>query len=334
MKKVFKFFRNLLILLAVLIIALIAVVEGYSRINDKVEDEKIAGSEKWMADLSDDLLLSQISIPGVHDAGANNVRLSLFSKCQDLSTKELLNDGFRYLDIRLGIDYVCNEPVMSIYHGFVHCLKADGTYLEVLYLDEILAECYEFLDENPSETIIFVVKKEHGEESVSEFEELLNTYTDNSKWLLTDKMPSLGEARGKIVLFRRYEDEASLGKTSGIHLSWAQQKENDDVSKTYELYENGRLKAYVQDRYKYDTDAKWFAFFDTEFDTVELLEEGLVLNFLSTNGTPTYGHPYKYAKELNAKFMEMNIVNNTLGWVVVDFGNAELAEKIYDCNFK
>lgn len=333
MRKILKFLRKLLIFVLIIVILALGVVEGYSRYHDRVNDTKIAGSEKWMADINDSLLLSQISIPGIHDAGANNVRLSFFSKCQDLSTLELLNDGYRYLDIRLGIDYVDDEPVMNIYHGFVHCLENKTTYFDALSLDTIINECYEFLNQNPSETILFVVKKEHGDETVAQFEEVLSKYTNRDKWLLTDQMPTLGEARGKIVLFRRYEDEAGLGTDSGIYLNWAQQKDNTDLSKNYEPYDNNGLTVYVQDRYKYDVDSKWFAFFKTAFDTRDLLVDGnVVINFLSTNGTVPYGHPYRYAQTLNEQFLNMTVIDNVLGWVIVDFGNSEIAQKIYNCN--
>lgn len=333
MHKALKVIRNLFIIVLVIVLALISFVEGYSRFHDRVTDVKVEGSERWMAGIRDDILLSQISIPGIHDAGANNVRLSFFSKCQDLPVSELLNDGFRYLDIRLGVDYEKGEPTMNIYHGFVHCLENKVTYFDSLSIETVLNECYEFLDQNPSETLLFVVKKEHGDESVSEFQNVLSKYTGDDKWLLTDHMPTLGEARGKIVLFRRYDDEASLGSNAGIKLNWDQQSDNTDITKNYEPYDNGSLTAYVQDRYKYDVDSKWFAFFLTSFHTADLIGSGdVVINFLSTNGTAPYGHPFRYAATLNEKFVNMPLIGKSLGWVIVDFGNSELASKIYNCN--
>lgn len=332
MKKAFKILLRIIAGILIFACLVLCIIELYPRMADSVTNTIVEGSNNWMAQVSDDKLLSEISIPGAHDAGANNVKLALFSKCQDMGTRDLLQNGYRYLDIRLGIEYVCGEPVMSIYHGFVNCLTSSTIFGSHLYLDNILEDCYAFLDENPTETIVFVVKKEHGDESVSEFEEILSSYTDNEHWLLTDTMPTLATSRGKIVLFRRYDDEANLGTNAGIYLNWDQQKDNSDSTKTFEAYDNNGLTAYVQDRYKYDTDDKWNAFCDTASSSDELLRDGVVINFLSTNGTPTYGHPYKYAKVLNQKFMDYSIPGQNLGWVIVDFGNAEIAHKIYCCN--
>lgn len=317
------------VILAIIVVGFV-VVQLLPGLTDRVKSVAVDGSNCWMAGISDDVLLSEMSIPGVHDFGSRNVQLALFSKCQDRTAKQLLNDGFRYLDIRLGVEYVKGEPVMSLYHGFTHCLSGTSVFSGHLMLDEIIKDCTDFLTENPSETILFVVKKEHGDESIAEFQRILNTYTTDA-FLLTDSMPTLGEARGKIVLIRRYEDEAGLGCDSGIYLTWSQQKANDDVTLTYELVEGKSTQAYVQDRYKYDTDDKWNAFVSTVNETEQLIKRGVVINFLSTNGTPTYGHPYKYAKKLNAKFLTETFTGN-LGWVVVDFGNAKLAQKIYTNN--
>ena len=59
----------------------------------------------------------------------------------------------------------------------------------------------------------------------------------------------------------------------------------------------------------------------------------LQVNFLSTTGDAAYGHPYYTAKKLNAKLMSDDSPELS-GWVIVDFGTAEIAEKIYGYNFK
>ena len=60
--------------------------------------------------------------------------------------------------------------------------------------------------------------------------------------------------------------------------------------------------------------------------------EEAFINFLSTNGTPSYGHPYKYAQVLNKRLINSDIKLN--GWVIVDFCSEKLAYRIYSENFR
>ena len=87
----------------------------------------------------------------------------------------------------------------------------------------------------------------------------------------------------------------------------------------------------VQDRFKYDADEKWNAFL-TAMEAAPA-DGDVLLNFLSTNGSSAYGHPWKYAKALNPRLMALN--DETLkGWVIVDFATAQIAEKICSANFE
>ena len=62
----------------------------------------------------------------------------------------------------------------------------------------------------------------------------------------------------------------------------------------------------------------------------QMTEGDLAIHFLSTKGTLPYGHPYTYAKTLNARLLEQNHLS---GWIVLDFFNAALAQQIYSMNF-
>ena len=51
-------------------------------------------------------------------------------------------------------------------------------------------------------------------------------------------------------------------------------------------------------------------------------------------GHMTFGHPYRYAKELNPRLLALcESQDISLGWTVIDFGNARLAWAIYEQNF-
>ena len=290
---------------------------------ETVDRTAVEGSADWMADLDDGLSLGEVVLPGTHDSATKNVQLAFFSKCQALTIGEQLEAGYRYLDIRLGAD----GERLKLMHGFTNCTTSGLPWAGALYLDDVLAQCYAFLAAHPTETVVFAVKQEHGSESVADFERLLDTYVSErpDAWLLNDRIPTVGEARGKLVLMRRYADEANLGARAGVPLLWDNQNGHDDVSKHAAAQDNGSYMLTVQDRYEYDAEDKWNAF-SAGMTAGETGPDAVSIHFLSTKGTAAYGHPYGFAKTLNPRLMERT---NLRGWVIVDFASAELARVIY-----
>ena len=327
MKKLLKLLGRILALCLslLLILALVMIVVPLTETGDKTP---VPGSADWMAQLPDDKLLSEIVIPGTHDSGTQYVQLAFFSKCQAMSIAEQLEAGFRYLDIRLGVD--AHNGIFQLMHGFTKC-KTGAFSADSLLLDWVLDDCYRFLEAHPTETILFAVKQEHGEESVEEFETMLDAYIREREdsWLLTDAMPALGDARGKLVLLRRYADEAELGSRAGIPFLWVNQNGHDDVTLNAAAEDNG-YTLFVQDRYEYGTEDKWNAFTVGMDAGRNRGAEDISLSFLSTKGTLAYGHPHVFAKTLNARLMQANLALD--GWVIVDFASAPLAERIYSAN--
>ncbi len=336
MKKFLKVLKILLAVIAAILIVICCVVEVYPALHDKAgSSETDASMAFWMKGIDDDRLLSDISIPGIHDAASDECQLRLMTKCQDKDITSLLYDGYRYIDARLGYEEINGEKNLTFYHGFLHCLNGVFPWSAHLTFEDVAKQCGVFLKENPSETILFVVKHEQLNTSDAEFEETLHYLIDKSEtkdmWLLTDSIPTLGEARGKIVLFRRYPDDANLGAKSGIYIDWTKQDEapDGDSSLTYAKEEKDTFSLYVQDRYKYDAETKWQVFEKTA--ALGKQPEDVLINFLSSNGTAAYGHPYALAKPLNRNLKE-NTPKVLPGWTVVDFGDAELAKLIIDSN--
>lgn len=55
----------------------------------------------WMKRLPDNLFVSQVSIPGTHDAATGNgVTLASFSQCQDIDVATQWSIGIRAFDFR------------------------------------------------------------------------------------------------------------------------------------------------------------------------------------------------------------------------------------------
>lgn len=326
--------RRILVTLLVLILLAAAAFVGIP-MTETVKTKTVENSADWMSKLDDSLRLSEIVLPGSHDSATQYVQLAFFSKCQALSIGEQLEAGVRYLDIRLGFEDTgdLKTRYFKLKHGFTNCKTGPLPWADTLYLDAVLEACYAFLQAHPTETVIFAVKQEHGSEPVSQFETWLNGTVQNREalWLLTDRIPTLKEARGKLVLMRRYEDEAGLGEQAGIPLLWPNQNGHDDVSKNVERTDNGSYQLWVQDRYEYATEDKWNAF-RAGLDEAAIQAEDLAIHFLSTKGTLPYGHPYSHAKKLNQRLLELPS-SQLSGWIVLDFADAELCEHIWSANF-
>lgn len=314
-------------ILAALLLAVVALFA--IPLTERVDTAPVAGSADWMARLPDDVPLGGLSIPGTHDAGTQYVQLGFFSKCQARSIGQQLEDGFRYLDIRLAV----SGDRLGLNHGFCECRTGAAPWSGRLMLEDVLEDCYAFLSAHPTETVIFAVKQEYGDESVAEFQRVLDRYIqkDTERWYLGSELPSLGEARGRLILLRRYDDEAELGSNAGIALIWPDQNGYDDPARAFSDQGCfvGSLTLAVQDRYEYDEEEKWAAFCAETDDP-----DAVVLRFLSTKGHMTFGHPYRYAKELSPRLLALcESPDISLGWTVIDFGNARLAAAIYEQNF-
>lgn len=333
MKKKNSFGRFLLGLFGFLlaVVLVIAAAFFFLPLTETVDTTPVEGSADWMKELDGELPLNQIVLPGSHDSATQYVQLAFFSKCQALSIEEQLEAGCRYLDIRLGVDG--HNDTFKLMHGFTNCRTSPFNPVDKLYLDDLLDDCYAFLKKHPTETVVFAVKQEHGKDSVAVFESMLNSYIreDADMWLLTDSIPTLDEARGKLVLMRRYEDEGGLEARSGIPLIWADQKGAKDTRPNVVAEKNDFYTLYVQDRFEYDTEAKWEAFTKGMAMAEKRAKDGdVILSFLSTKGSLTYGHPRQFANVLNPRLAELDSLS---GWVVVDFLSPKLAETIYSHNF-
>lgn len=322
----------------VLVVVLVFFVVPISQGNGKVYGtyENALNSATWMASLSDDVYIQNVNLPGTHDSASQYVELPYFSRCQAKSIRTQLNDGYRYLDIRLGIETGDDQSKnLKLMHGFCNCKK--GKSNSILYLDAVLDDCYAFLRENPTETIVFCVKQEHGNESVAEFQQILADVIGKNPemWYTQNGIPSLGELRGKLFLLRRYENEAN-SENAGFNIVWRDQGNHEIANVPYEInvQKNG-IAVFVEDRFKYDADDKWDAFTTSlEFATNDNKDDTIYINFLSTNGDTKFGHPLKYASPLNKKFWAYSLTDGKrIGWIILDFATTELAAKVYMTNF-
>jgi 1-phosphatidylinositol phosphodiesterase len=152
----------------------------------------------WMGFLDGNKKLTDLTIPGTHDTCSYTTGIP-WAACQEMNVTDQLRAGIRYLDIRLKL----MGDALKLYHGVVD--------LDLNFKDQVLADCYKFLEQNPGETILMSIKQEDAS-GPSIYEALKHIFVkDAGRWFLANnRVPLLDEVRGKIVLFRRF-DGADVG---------------------------------------------------------------------------------------------------------------------------
>ena len=275
-----------------------------------------ADNSDWMSKLEDTVYLSELTIPGTHDSGALHETFPDTAKCQRLTIPEQLNCGTRFLDIR------CRriDNVFKIYHG---------SAFQYLDFQDVVDYCRQFLKAHPFETIIMLVKEESSpKNSIVEFEEIFHQYISKNieLWHLDDKLPKLGDVRGKIVLIRRF----SVNKEPlGIHAkNW---KDNT----TCQIDSTITIK--LQDKYHTKTGRqKWQQFNNLLTEAaIDSSTTTLYLNYTSGYKSGTFNIPRispisDYMNPLVDDFFAKT--KGRFGVIVMDFATPEINSKIIAAN--
>jgi 1-phosphatidylinositol phosphodiesterase len=228
----------------------------------------------WMSRHADETPLEQLNIPGTHDSATWNYTQATQDalanitagdgeptyppevfRCQGASIMASLSAGVRFFDLRFALDPTGTKLV------FWH---SQALMSEQATVGDVVNAFYYWLDLHPSETVILSFQYEGSTIVNATFDatvqhmifDILNSttaarYIDQTR----DVLSTLGAARGKVVLFRRFdldelpdEYEAAL---PGLHLSpslWADNSRN--TSLTYNTALN--MTAYIEDYYEPD----------------------------------------------------------------------------------
>ncbi|WP_405715134.1 MULTISPECIES: phosphatidylinositol-specific phospholipase C [unclassified Streptomyces] len=152
-------------------------------------DRQVLAAQDWMGAVPDATALQRLTIPGSHDSGARYG--GPWTECQNTTIAEQLNSGIRFLDVRCRV----TGGSFAIHHG--------ASYQNLMFGD-VLGACWDFLAAHPTETVLMRVKQEYSEESDATFRAVFDDYLDNRGWRplfrIDSALPSLGGARGKVVL--------------------------------------------------------------------------------------------------------------------------------------
>lgn len=171
------------------------------------EKDKINGAN-WMISLCSDLPITAINMPGTHDSATKYVRFKPICNTQNLTIEEQLQIGVRYLDMRFELK---DGRKLVAVHSIADCKKERGLNSADLTAADTVNMCEIFLKENPGETILFQLKEDDGDAGIALFGEFYAQCIRGREelWYLENRIPALGEVRGKIVLLRVVGVDAS-----------------------------------------------------------------------------------------------------------------------------
>lgn len=285
----------------------------------------------WMSVIKDETSLADISMPGTHDSAATYLALGIKARCQDKTIPEQLNCGARFFDIRLSV----SGKKLKLVHNFITCRKGSGFTAPKLDFSDVIAYCTEFLNNNPKECIVIFAKEDFG--SKDNFNDLILSYISKSadKWYTENRVPNIGEVRGKIVLMNRFSkpDSKLTDENGGINLTnfpHAGDNIGSFLITNMNSFSGKMISTYtVQDRFNYPKEEKWSKAVVPTFE-LDKFSGGLLINFLSTaNGlSPEINAIYINKKVAEYKFDK----NKCYGAVLFDFIDETTARCIYSCN--
>ncbi|SGY81372.1 1-phosphatidylinositol phosphodiesterase [Moritella viscosa] len=176
----------------------------------------------WMAAIGNEKRLSEISMPGTHNS------LSLYGgdvpATQTLSIAEQLDMGIRYIDAR----FKYRDSDLIAYHGIISQYQT---------FDDFISIVSQFLNANPTETIIIRVQneggaKEYQHDFYQKFKEILAKYKQNNAIPYSNN-PTLGDIRGKFVFIRDFN---IFGGRIGIERASLHIQDNYKLVTNWDLY--------------------------------------------------------------------------------------------------
>tara|TARA_R110002060_G_scaffold31775_5_gene42359 strand:+ start:1054 stop:2250 length:1197 start_codon:yes stop_codon:yes gene_type:complete len=226
----------------------------------------------WMKSYPDSTPLTHMNLPGTHDTQTWNYSLatqqslsgitslggqpvypaSVF-RCQEDPIISMLDAGIRVFDLRFAFDITNSSLVF--WHS--QALQSQSATVE-----DVLFGFYRWLDEHPSEALLVSLNYESGTSKYAQngaavqraiYEVLMSEVAKRYLVQKRNELGTLGEARGKITLLRRFglnalpeEDEEKL---YGVYFPAEQWRDNSpDIELVYNEAKN--LTAYIEDFYE------------------------------------------------------------------------------------
>lgn len=234
-----------------------------------------ATTSRWMRHYPDSTKLVHMNLPGTHDSstwnysqatqdalrhvtdlGGADVLPSQYFRCQSLSFLDMLEAGIRVFDLRFAFD--ATNSTLVFYHS-------QALQSETATVDDVLFAFYHWLDRHPSEAVLLSFNyegstKPYASNNADVQLAIFNTLTSDAarQYFVQTKgeLGTLGQARGKITLLRRFNmdqlPESYSDALPGLFLSPDGWIDNDPaISLVYNAEKN--LTAYIEDYYGLDS---------------------------------------------------------------------------------
>lgn len=297
---------------------------------------------RWMKHISGENVLTQLTIPGTHDSGTYTYGDIPFVSTQTENISSQLESGVRFLDIR------AMKSGNPNYNGRLYITHGLSMLISDLSLAEVIDACKAFLADNPSETILFSLKKDADPDiDMSNhntfYEQFVQDHynTDTNIWYTGNRIPRLRDVRGKIVLFSRSGMDGNLG----IRLSF----KDNSVEGRYPVDGVSDQWYEVEDRYQPVTDSgkKDAVLWHIQRAQEDLSQQGhlstMWITFTSAN-IPSEGKGPKYYalsggfwpfKWLNINGWLKNTIipeNGPMGVIPMDFPDKDLVSRLLRSN--
>lgn len=205
-------------------------------------------ADDWMGRIPDETYVSQLSIPGAHDAGTGHgvgyiygfISGEKYARTQDKTLTEMWNNGVRAFDLRPSVD----GNRLHVYHGIVSTN---------LYFDDALTTLCSLLDEHPTELAIVLIRHEtEGDDNSSEWngmmKELLGAEPVKSHAVNFTAQLKMKNVRGKLLVLCR--DEYGSTPTGGFIRGWSSSSVFNDQKNSVIVGKNAQASCYIQDFYE------------------------------------------------------------------------------------
>lgn len=307
----------------------------------------VTAQNNWISALKDETYLSQLSIPGTHDAATGDGTTLSIGKTQELSLQEQWDLGIRLFDLRPGYKRVRKGFFkwgyeLHIYHGIVETKTS---------FKEAIATLTTNLKNNPDEFAIVVMR----------FESDSPLYNDRATWnnlmasfLTSSDFPAeyraelkqgmtVGDLRGKLLILAR-DSYADAPSTGGFVTGWSHSESGSTNGRIYNS--TAQIGLNIQDYYEVeDSSVKQHIVASmVELATANRDADRWTINHASGYSGLTN---YKQNAEQTNPYLHGYIINypSCTGMVLMDYAGVEqsgsysmygklLPQAIIDCNFR
>lgn len=285
--------------------------------------DKDGNNSSWMSNIKDEAKLTDIVIPGAHDAGTEG--MIWLGETQHKEIKYQLKDGFRYFDIRVR---KTDKDEHIIYHDIINGNKFESIFNDIV----------SFIKSNKTETLLLDFQHfDGGDPFVITLLErnkdlLVKNDTSLSDLEFIDSL-TLGQVRGKMIAF--FGDN----KANGLNKNYIFDRNNDSCSR-----EGSCLDSYYDDDYKKSSKYLIDNVLPENYNRIErkIVKEGhkgiFVLQGQLTDGKLIFG-PYskerghrknmsKYIDGIKDDSRRLSLTNV----IMRDFVNEDIANEIIKLN--